>query len=80
MIKVDIFEVTKNYLKSKLIKSKCYKVQASRILVTTYCNSHSNPLSNCGNKMISVKKQKGKNPGYTETATILSEGPTEANS
>ena len=45
MIKVDIFELTQNYLKSKLIKSKCYKVQAGRILITTSCTSYSNSLS-----------------------------------
>ena len=58
-----MFEVTQNYLKFKLIKSKSCKVQASRILITTYCTSHSNSLSNCGNKMILMKKQTGKNSG-----------------
>ena len=46
MIQVDIFEVTQNYLKSKLIKSKRYKVQAGGILIKTYRTSHSNSLSN----------------------------------
>ena len=63
MIQVDMFEVTQNYLKSKLIKSKRYQVQVSPILITTYCTSHSNSLSNCSNKMILMKKQRGKNPG-----------------
>ena len=58
-----MFEVTQNYLKSKLIKSKRYQVQVSPILITTYCTSHSNSLSNCSNKMILMKKQRGKNPG-----------------
>ena len=55
-----MFEVTQNYLKFKLIKSKSCKVQASRILITTYFTSHSNSLSNCSNKMILMKKQRGK--------------------
>ena len=61
-----MFEVTQNYLKFKLIKSKSCKVQASRILITTYCTSHSNSLSNCGNKMILMKKQTGKKSGGGE--------------
>ena len=63
MIQVDTFELTQNYVKSKLIKSKRYKIQASCILIITYSTSHSNSLSNCGNKMILLKKQTGKNPG-----------------